>query len=143
MAPGERRRALELVPKTDRAKPERRPRVGIVAGPEPAIGLAVTPTGPDDEDGATPVFDALLERLGDLGRLSDASLGDLADPAESAESHPGPAAALQPYRGCFEARLRAATSVASLDIRRLRQGVSGLASRRTTNDAGRTGAPLR
>ncbi|MFF4873288.1 hypothetical protein [Streptomyces sp. NPDC000961] len=78
----------------------------------------------------------LLERLDGLDRLSDASLGDLADLAECAEFRPELAAALHPYRDCFEARLQAVTSVASLDARRLRRSITRLASPRTTDDAG-------
>ncbi len=77
----------------------------------------------------------LLERLDDLSRLSDAATADLADLTEFAESHPDLAAALHPYRACFEDHLQAATSVASLDTRRLRQSITRLASGRTANDA--------
>lgn len=77
----------------------------------------------------------LLERLGDLGRLSGAATRDLADLTEFAESHPDLAVALHPYRACFESHLQAATSVASLDARRLRQSITRLTSDSTANDA--------
>ncbi|MGK9463721.1 hypothetical protein ACSLFT_27400 [Streptomyces sp. G6] len=77
----------------------------------------------------------LFERLGDLSRLSGATTRDLADLTEFAESHPDLAVALHPYRACFEAHLQAATSVASLDTRRLRQSITRLTSGRTANDA--------
>ncbi|MCQ6554841.1 hypothetical protein NPS70_16815 [Streptomyces sp. C10-9-1] len=68
----------------------------------------------------------LLELLGDLSRLSGASTRDLADLTEFAESHHDLAVALHPYRACFEMNLQAATSVASLDARRLRQSITRL-----------------
>ncbi|MBT2425836.1 hypothetical protein J7F02_09140 [Streptomyces sp. ISL-112] len=77
----------------------------------------------------------LLERLGDLSRLSEAATRDLADLTEFAERQPDLAAALHPYRACFEANLQAAASVASMDARRLRQSITRLSFGRMMNDA--------
>ncbi|MEU7112720.1 hypothetical protein [Streptomyces sp. NPDC046182] len=61
MALWERRWALELIPKIDHTKLERRLRLGIVADLEPAVGLAATLASLDDSVGASVVFDALKE----------------------------------------------------------------------------------
>ncbi|MEV6358486.1 hypothetical protein [Streptomyces hydrogenans] len=84
MALWERRWALELVPKVDRGKIERRLRQGIVADFEPAIGLAVTLAGLDDEAAATVVFEALKDVgwdrvVGHVDPASAVSLLRLAD----------------------------------------------------------------
>ncbi|WP_107424271.1 hypothetical protein [Kitasatospora albolonga] len=78
----------------------------------------------------------LVKQLGDLSRLFDAATRDLADLTEFAESHPDLAAVLRPHRACFETHIQAATSVASLDTRRLRQSTTRLFSGRTANDVG-------
>ncbi|UOB11879.1 hypothetical protein MQE23_23685 [Streptomyces sp. HP-A2021] len=78
----------------------------------------------------------LLAVVDDLSPLSNAATRDLADLTEFAESHRSLAAALHPYRACFESHLQAATSVASLDANRLRRSITRLASGRTADDAG-------
>ncbi|MFJ1809140.1 MULTISPECIES: hypothetical protein [unclassified Streptomyces] len=61
MALWERRWALELVPKIDPGKLERRLRLGLVADLEPAIGLAALLTSLLSHDKASAMLDALRE----------------------------------------------------------------------------------
>ncbi|MEU4873845.1 hypothetical protein [Streptomyces sp. NPDC021608] len=75
-----------------------------------------------------------VEKLGEA--LSTAGTRDLADLTEYAGYKPALAAALRPLHGVFDAHLRAATSVSSLDTRRLRVSITAIASGTTFDDAG-------
>ncbi|MGW1783421.1 hypothetical protein ACWCQQ_30430 [Streptomyces sp. NPDC002143] len=79
----------------------------------------------------------LLSGLDGLGSLAAAGTRDLADLTEFAAGHPDLAAALRPYQAVFESHLQSATSVGSLDARRLRRSITMLAAGPSTfNDAG-------
>ncbi|MER6413498.1 hypothetical protein ABT273_20755 [Streptomyces humidus] len=78
----------------------------------------------------------LLAVLPDLKPLAAAGTRDLADLTEFAGHHPALAAVLRPYHALFDAHLQSATSVASLDTRRLRLGITAVAAGTTFDDAG-------
>lgn len=78
----------------------------------------------------------VLPGLPDLTALATAGTRDLADLTEFAGRHPALAAVLRPHHGLFDAHLRSATSVSSLDTRRLRRSIAAIAAGTTFDDAG-------
>ncbi|MFG2574540.1 hypothetical protein [Streptomyces sp. NPDC048481] len=78
----------------------------------------------------------VLPGLPELTALATADTRDLADLTEFAGRHPALAAVLRPHHGVFDAHLRSATSVSSLDTRRLRRSIAAIAAGTTFDDAG-------
>ncbi|MER6783706.1 hypothetical protein ABT330_03425 [Streptomyces sp. NPDC000658] len=78
----------------------------------------------------------VLPGLPDLTTLATAGTRDLADLTEFAGYHPALAAVLRPHHDVFDAHLRSATSVSSLDTRRLRRSIAAIAAGTTFDDAG-------